>query len=128
MPFNKLDYETFYSNLRKMFPRIEAMNVWTEWEFSNESGTHSVIMSELAREMIVWASEGQFHEVKRLLEYIDKAFEDANDAVISIIGTDFTVTILECEDKFARETIKSLMPARLANAYQINLRGYIEPN
>jgi hypothetical protein len=99
----KIDFETFYKNLKRKFARIDSLLVWSEWDWSNEGCTHSVVMSELARERIRLAKEGNYDEVKQLLYDIEKAFDEAHHHVIAFIGTDFTVTILECENKTVRE-------------------------
>jgi hypothetical protein len=124
----KIDFETFYTTLKTKFPRLQTLTVWKDWDYSNESVTHSVIMSELAAEMIIWATEENYDEVAKLLSHIERAFEEATNSVIAFIGTDFTVTILECKDKTIRENIKKLMGKDTAHAYQMNLRGYSEPN
>ena len=89
---------------------------------------------------MVWASEttritlriaaGQTnrHGEERFTGNFERAFEEATNSVIAYIGTDFTVTILECKDKTIRENIKKLMGKNTAHAYQMNLRGYSEPN
>ncbi len=123
----KIDFITFCSNLKSKFPTLKNLSVWSEWDCSNEGHAHSVVMSDLAMEMINWAINGEYEQVKRFLNEIESSFEKGNDTVIAFLGTDFTVTILECTNKSVRETIKQLMGKETYDAYRINLRGYREP-
>lgn len=122
------NYEEFYNSLRKDFPRIDSLPIWQEWDWSNDSYEHSIIMSEIAEEMICWAKEDNYEDIKRMLDYIEQALTNASTGVIAFIGTDFLVTIIEIEDKQTRERIKALMQPRTTEGYQIDLRGYKEPN
>ena len=121
-------FEDFYNNLKSLFPDIRELQVWTEWDWSNDSCEQCVVISEVAREMIKWASKNEFEKVDRLLIEIEKAISEADDSVKSYIGTDFLVTILEVKNKEIRKKIKSLMKEQTSAAYQIILRGYGEPN
>ncbi|QHT66180.1 hypothetical protein GXP67_05600 [Rhodocytophaga rosea] len=125
---SKQTFEEFYNGLKKDFSKIESLPVWQEWNWRNNSYEHSVIMSEIAREMISWAKEDNYEDIGRLLNHIEQALNNAKYGVGAIIGTGFTVTIIETEDKQTREKIKALMQPRTAEAYRINLRGYKEPN
>jgi len=120
--------ETFYSRLKNHFPRVANHNVWAEWRNETEDYVHSMILSTLAREVILWAQEGDYQAVRSFLNEIEKAFEFGDTILVSYIGTDFTVSILECKDSRVREKIKSLMSPRTADAYKTNLGGYREPN
>lgn len=124
----KQTFEEFYTALRKDFPKIDSISVWQEWDWSNDSCEHSVVMSEIAREMVSWTKEDNYKDINRLLNYVEQALTNASEGVQAFIGTDFTVTILETEDKQIRENIKALMQPQTAQAYKINLRGYREPN
>lgn len=84
-------------------------------------------MSELAREMIAWA-EGKWEVVERLLVELESAFETMPPDVISIICTDFLVTILEVKDKDLRENIKKQMKPKTLEAYGLNFGGYQVPS
>ena len=127
-PHEKIDFETFYARLRHDFPKLDSLSVWDKWDYSNESCEQCVVMSEVAREMIRWANEGNYEDVKKLLDYIELCITDAEYDVIAYIGTDFTVTILECRNREVRESIKKLMGPEVADAYRMNLGAYREPN
>ncbi len=114
--------------MKSHFPEINQLQVWSEWDWSNESCEQCVVISEVADEMVKWANQDEFEKVERLLTEIEKALLEADDSVRAYIGTDFLVTVLEVKDKSIREKIKSLMKEKTAEAYQINLRGYKEPN
>jgi hypothetical protein len=123
------DFETFYGNLKSKFPRIRQLSVWNEWDWSNKGDEgHGIIMSALATEMIRWAENGEYEEVKKFLDEIENAWSKANESVLGHLGTDFIVTIIDCENKPVRENIKKLMAPETTEAYQISLRGYKEPD
>ena len=123
----KVDIETFYEKLRDMFPQLKELPFWTEWH-GNDGYVHMMVMSHLATELIGWATNGNWSDVKTFLNEIEEGFINGDDTVIAFLGTDFTVTILECRNISVREKIKELMGIVTRDAYQINLRGYKEPN
>ena len=114
--------------LRKNFPKVDELPVWKEWDWQKEPAFNSIVMSEIAREMVSWAKEGNYSEVKTMLSHVEQAFTGASELVVAYLGTDFTVTILETEEKDIRKKIKSLMGPATAHAYKLNLNGYREPN
>ncbi|RYY19453.1 MAG: hypothetical protein EOO04_22005 [Chitinophagaceae bacterium] len=119
--------ETFYNRLKNHFPRVTNHNVWVEWRNETEDYVHSMILSALAEEVIIWAQEGDYQGVRSFLNEIENALNFGDSILVSYIGTDFTVSILECKDSMIREKIKSMMGPRTAGAYKTNLGGYREP-
>ena len=124
--FEKKELEPFYKNLQKRFPELQRLSVWAEWDWSNDGVEHSVVMSEVAREMMRWAGNNEWQKVTELLKEIETGFVEGSDKLIAYLGTDFTVTITGCENQQDREQIKKVMGKLTYNAYQINLRGYRE--
>ena len=125
---HKIDIETFYEKLRDMFPTLNELPVWTEWDCNNDGYAHSIVMSRLATELINLATKGNWSDAKRFLDKVEEGFVNGDIKVVAFLGTDFTVTILECGDVPVREKIKELMGIATRNAYQMNLRGYTESN
>jgi O-acetylhomoserine/O-acetylserine sulfhydrylase-like pyridoxal-dependent enzyme len=62
------------------------------------------------------------------MDFIEKYFYDGSLEVISIIYTDFLVTIMEIDDKEIRETIKKMMKPETAKQYMELFKYYQEPN
>jgi hypothetical protein len=95
-------------------------------DWSNEGCEHSVVMSEVAKEMMRWAKNNEWQKVTELLNEIETGFIEGSHKLIAYLGTDFTVTITECKNQQVREQIKKLMGKLTYNAYLMNLRGYRE--
>jgi len=122
----KIDFETLYNKLLDKFPNLKTNPVWQNWDWSNESCEQSVVISEVAIELIQWGEKNDWGNVKDLLIEIEAAFVHGTDSVIAYLGTDFTVTVMECKNSVLRAHIKQLMGEKTFEAYQINLRGYRE--
>ncbi len=122
----KTDFESLYHKLFQKFPDLKRNDVWEKWEWSNQSCEQSVVISEVSREMIKWAEEENWQQVEDLLDEIESAFINGAESVISYLGTDFTVTVMECKNPAIRKRIKQLMGHITFKAYQMNLRGYSE--
>lgn len=122
----KMDIETFYGRLRNKFPELNTLSVWNEWDWRNEGAAHSVIMSEVARKLIRWAESNNWPIVAELLNEVEIAFGEGDETVVAFLGTDFTVTIMECRVQHVRERIKKMMGKITWDAYKINLGGYRE--
>ena len=121
-----IDFESFYGKLHQLFPELKRNPVWNEWDWSNESCEQCVVISEVAKEMIEWAANGNWQHVEALLQEVEIAFVKGTDPVIAYLGTDFTFTIMECDNSEIRKRIRQLMGATTFTAYQMNLRGYGE--
>lgn len=111
-----------------MFSVLKELSVWSEWGRGNDGYVHTMVMSHLASELVDWATKGNWSDAKAFLNEVEEAFISGDDTLVAFLGTDFTVTILECRDIAVREKIKELMGIVTRNAYQINLRGYKESN
>ena|SRR5688572_27650791 len=122
----KIDFETFYKNLHEKFPELKNNPVWEEWDWSNESCEQIVVISAVAREMINWAENDDWRSVASMLAEIEYAFTKGSDPLVAYLGTDFTVTVMECKNDSVRSRIKQMMGEKTFTAYQINLRGYRE--
>ncbi|KAA3440782.1 DUF7674 family protein [Rufibacter hautae] len=114
--------------MKTEFPQIEQLPVWSKYDWKKEPAFHSIILSDIAREMVNWAKKGDYVNVKRLMDYMESAFINGSFAVQAYLGTDFTVSILETKEKEVRDKIKSLMGPETTYAYKLNLNGYREPN
>ena len=124
----KVEIGTFYEKLREMFSALKELPFWTEWHDGNDGYVNTMVMSHLATELIGWATNGNWSDVKTFLNEIEEGFINGDDTVVTFLGTDFTVTILECRNISVREKIKELMGIVTRDAYQINLGGYNERN
>ncbi|MBL7964016.1 MAG: hypothetical protein JNM31_09235 [Flavobacteriales bacterium] len=123
-----ITFALFYDNIQLFFPGIERLLVWQELDWKDEPALHSTILSEVAREMIRWGQAGNWKDVERLLVMVEEGLKHGVSDVQAYLGTDFTVTITECDDRPVREKIKAMFLPETTEAYQINLRGYREPN
>lgn len=125
MLVQKKNYEDFYKEIRQEFPRMKQLGIWEECDWSNNGYEHSMIMSELSQEMAIWITEGLDSEVQRLMDTIERYFEEGTISVTSIIYTDFLVTIMEAK-KEVRDIIKSMMGSETQKHYQKLFDGYRE--
>lgn len=125
MLVQKKNYEDFYKEIRQEFPRMKQLGIWEECDWSNNGYEHSMIMSELSQEMAIWITEGLDSEVQRLMDTIERYFEEGTISVTSIIYTDFLVTIMEAK-KEVRDIIKSMMGSETQKLYQKLFDGYRE--
>jgi hypothetical protein len=121
-----ITFAQLYENMQLFFPRIRMLPEWEEVDWRDEPAWHSVLLSEIAREMIRWGQAGNWKDVERLLIMIEEGFKHGVSDVQAYLGTDFTVTITECEDRPVRERIKTMFFPETAEAYQRNLLGYRE--
>jgi hypothetical protein len=123
-----IGFEVFYQDICGSFPQIKILSTWVENNWKEEPFWHSAILSDIAREMIVWAKASNWKDVERLLAMVEVGFTNGDQNVQAYLGTDFTVTITECDDRPVREKIKEMFLPATAEAYRMNLRGYREPN
>jgi hypothetical protein len=123
-----IGFEVFYQDLCGSFPQIKNLSTWAQYNWKDDPAWHSAILSDIAREMIAWAKAGNWRDVERLLAMVEVGFTNGNQNVHAYLGTDFTVTILECDDRPVREKIKSMFLPVTAEVYRMSLGGYREPN
>lgn len=115
---NKKNIEEFYNDLKNRFQKIAEMKIWSKYNWSVEGCENSLIMSELAEEIILWTDINKLEDVKKFFEYLESCLEVYNDRVISFIYTDFLVTIMEVKEKEKRELIKKMMLSKTIELYQ----------
>ncbi len=123
-----ITFGQLYENLQRFFPSLKTLPVWQQLDWQNEPTYHSNILSEVAMEMIRWGKAGKWKDVERLLAMIEEGFSHGTSDVQAYLGTDFTVTITECDDRPVREKIKEMFLTETAEAYRLNLLAYREPN
>lgn len=75
----RIDFEELYNKLLFQFPALRQNPVWAEWDWSNDSCEQSVVISEVARDLINWAKNGEWNQVESLLAEIELAFTRGTD-------------------------------------------------
>ncbi|MBI3221348.1 MAG: hypothetical protein HYZ44_17690 [Bacteroidetes bacterium] len=104
---------------------MRELNTWDNYDWSADSNDNFMIMTELSREMAKWVAEGHETEGQRLMDLIERYFHEGDDAVTSIIYTDFLVTIMEAK-KEPRERIKKMMGPETETHYKNLFNFYFE--
>lgn len=126
MHIPKKNIEQFYRALQEQFPEINNLSTWINYAWYENGSENSMIMSEIADEMIRWASEERWAETENMLNFIEDAFTEYDKRTSSFIYTDFLVEITEIKNKKLRESIKALMKTETANQYKQLLHFYRE--
>jgi hypothetical protein len=117
MIVQKKNFKDFYKEIRQGFPRINDLDTWNKYDSSVNGYEHSLIMSELSEEMARWVVEGQNTEAQRLMDKVERYFNEGDVPVTSIIYTDFLVTIMEAKRE-PRELIKKMMGPETEKHYK----------
>jgi hypothetical protein len=125
MLLQKKNFEDFYNEIRDQFPKMRQLNTWDKYDWSLGGSENSMIMSELSMEMANWVADGQESEGKRMMDMIERYFHEGDIPVISIIYTDFLVTIME-QRKEIREVIKKMMGSETEKHYKNLFKFYRE--
>jgi hypothetical protein len=74
-------------------------------------------MTLLAIKLTLFAQGGKHEEAVKFLNYVENAFQIADDTVTNYLYTDFLVTIME-QKKEQREYLKSIMGIKTKNITQ----------
>lgn len=126
MLIQKKSIEQFYRDIQEYFPEIKKLPTWINYAWYKGGSEHSMIMSEIAKEMILWASENRWTETEKMMTFIESAFSEYDVITSSFIYTDFLVEITEIKDKKLRERIKAFMQNETACQYKQLLTIYKE--
>ena len=125
MMLQKKNFRDFYNEIRVQFPEMRKLDTWDKYDWSSDGFEHSIIMSELSREMADWVAEGQVSEGQKMMDLIERYFIEGDVPVISIIYSDYLVTIMEAK-KDVREMIKKMMGPETEKSYKNLLQLYRE--
>jgi len=125
MLVQKKTFEDFYNEIRHEFPRMNELETWVKYDCSVNGYEHSLIMSELSKEMANWVAGGQNTEAQRLMDTVERYFHEGDVPVASIIYSDFLVTIMETK-KDGREMLKGMMGPETKKHYMNLLNLYRE--
>ena len=118
--------EAFYHRLKESYPKINQLPLWEEYDWSEFGYENSFIMTGLAREISNWDLESDCGNLAGFFQIVEEAFTDSNNATISILKTDFLVTIMEVNNKLFRDEVKKLMGKKTQHAYREMLQFYRE--
>ena len=124
---NKKNIEEFYIDLKHRFPEITELKTWNKYNWSVDGCENSMIMSELAEEIILWTSNNKLEDSQNFFDYLELCLEVYDERFTSFIFTDFLVTIME-EKENTRELIKKMMLFKTKEFYQRLLQFYSEAN
>jgi hypothetical protein len=124
----KYDIESFYSELRILFPKLNSLELWEEYDWENENSEAYIVMEEIAEEMLRWNESNNFTEIENLLNYIESSIKIYDNYVTTCIYTDFFPTIISCNNKKLREKIKTHLGAESKIYYNKLLTLYSEQN
>jgi hypothetical protein len=122
----KKNIEQFYRNLQEKFPEIKNLSTWINYPWYEGGSENSMIMSELAQEMIRWARENRWDDIAEWMIFTESAFLEYDKTTSSYIYTDFLVEIIEIKDRNLRESIKALMKSETKIQYKQLLDFYRE--
>lgn len=128
MESSKNNIEAFFSNLRKLFPKLDRLKLWTEYDWKTENFETYIVMNDLGEEMVRWNESNDFAQIVSLLNYIERSLTTYDSYVTSCIYTDFFTVIIACENKELREKIKANLGAESKIEYDRLLSIYEEPN
>ena len=123
---NKKNIEEFYIDLKNRFPKITELKTWDKYNWSVNGCENSMIMSELAEEIMLWTSNNKLEDSKNFFDYLELCLEIYDERVTSFIYTDFLVTIME--EKETRELIKKMMQPKIKEFYKRLFQFYSESN
>ncbi|HEU4791906.1 MAG TPA: hypothetical protein VFS71_19635 [Flavobacterium sp.] len=125
---NKKNIEEFYIDLKNRFPKLTELKTWNKYNWSIDGCENSMIMSELAEEIILWTSKNKLEDSQNFFDYQELSLEVYDERVISFIYTDFLMTIMEAKEKETRELIKKMMLYKTKEFYQRLFQFYNESN
>jgi len=125
---NKKNIEEFYIDLKHRFPEITELKTWNKYNWSVDGCENSMIMSELAEEIILWTSNNKLEDSQNFFDYLELCLEVYDERVTSFIYTDFLLTIMEAKEKETRELIKKMMLSKTKEFYQRLFQFYSESN
>lgn len=123
---NKKNIEEFYIELKNKFPKIAELKTWNIYNWSVESYENSMIMSDLAEEIILWTSNDKLEDSRNFFNFLELCLNAYDERVTSFIYTDFLVTIMEAENSETRELIKKMMLSKTKELYQRLFQFYSE--
>jgi len=118
--------EQFYIELKNNFKKIDELELWNEFDWSENGYENSFIMTKLAQEISSWNLITENYELSKFLKIIEDGFIYYNKATSSMLATDFLVTIMEIEDQEVRNEIKQIMLPKTQLNYQNMLTFYRE--
>jgi hypothetical protein len=125
---NKKNIEEFYIDLKNRFPKLTELKTWNKYNWRVDGCENSMIMSDLAEEIILWTSNNKLEDSRNFFDYLESCIEVYDERVTSFIYTDFLVTIMETKEKETRELIKKMMLTKTKQFYQRLFQFYSEPN
>ncbi len=125
MMLQKKNFGDFYNEIRDQFPKTKELETWVKYDWSLGGFENSMIMSELSREMVDWVANGKESEGQKMMDLIERYFHEGDVPVVSIIYTDYLVTIMEAKKK-VREAIKKMMGPETEKSYKKLLLVYRE--
>lgn len=102
------------------------MKTWNKYNWSVDGSENSMIMSDLAEEIILWTSNNKLEDLRNFFDYLESCLEVYDERVTSFIYTDFLVTIMEEKGKESRELIKKMMLSKTKEFYQRMFQFYSE--
>lgn len=125
MMVQKKNFRDFYNEIRDQFPSTKELATWNKYDWSSVGFENAMIMSELSREMAAWVAGGQESDGQKMMDLIERYYNEGDVAVVSIIYTDYLVTIMEAK-KDVREAIKKMMGPETEKSYENLLHLYRE--
>lgn len=127
MLMEKKNIESFYKELKTNVSKIDDLNIWQEYDWSENNGIeNSAIMTELAREISKWNPKTDYGDFSAFFQTIEDGFLNFDKTTSSYLATDFLVTIMEIKDKFIRDEIKKFMRNETQKQYREMLHFYRE--
>ena len=126
---DSLTYQSFYIKVFETLPNFKNLKVFEDWkEDINEGYVATMVLSDIAREMMKSVERGDENVCDLLLTLIENTLKNhPNSEVSAFIGTDFLVTILEYPmSKELKEKIKNKMGKETMLGYNIAKSGYDE--
>nr|WP_294932667.1 hypothetical protein [uncultured Flavobacterium sp.] len=114
--------------MKNLFPKITELKTWNKYNWSVDGYENSMIMSELAEEIILWTSNNKLEDSQNFFAYLELCLEVCDERVTSFIYTDFLVTIMEAKEKETRELIKKMMLSKTKEFYLRLFQFYNESN
>lgn len=129
MKEKEITYGDFYDSVFKKLPKFKKIKVFDEYKNETiEDIPLFIVLSELAKEMMKEAENGNEKTSDILLSIIENVLTDFPDSVIAaLIGTDFIVSILEYPmDKKLKINILKKMGKETLRGYEISKKGYRE--
>ncbi|MDQ8005489.1 MAG: hypothetical protein REI64_11870 [Pedobacter sp.] len=115
----------FYNELRGQFPKMESLDTWKVYDWSEDGNDIMFIMTELAQELARWVADGERDDVQTVMDIVELYFHEGNSTVTSFLYTDFLVTVMEAK-KEDRDVIKSMMKPETVKHYSNLFNFYRE--